>query len=101
MQPFFEYVDSKHEELVSSPHWYLMLLGVDPEFQGKGYASLLLKGMLSQIDKERLPCYLETEKEENIQIYQHFNFKVIEEYTIPGTSVKLWAMLREYRPLQT
>jgi ribosomal protein S18 acetylase RimI-like enzyme len=99
MQPFFDYIESKHVELISSPHWYLMVIGVDPEFQGKGYASLLLRGMLHKIDEERLPCYLETEKEENISIYQHFNFNVVEDYIVPETSVKLWAMLRENRPL--
>jgi ribosomal protein S18 acetylase RimI-like enzyme len=101
MQPFFNYVDSKHVELISSPHWYLALMGVDPLFQGKGYASILLRGMLSKIDEEGSPCYLETEKEGNVPIYQHFNFKVVDEYIVPETSVKLWAMLRESRPVQS
>ena len=95
MQPLIDYIRNKHRELAPFPHWYLMIIGVDPEFQGKGYASRLLRGMLSRIDEEGLPCYLETEKEKNVSLYQHFDFKVVEEYIVPETTVKLWAMLRE------
>ena len=95
MQTFFKYAENKHRELVPSPHWYLVVIGVDPQFQGKGYASRLLSSMLSKIDEEGLPCYLETEKEKNVALYQHFSFKVVDEYIVPETTVKLWAMLRE------
>jgi len=95
MEPFFGYVEKKHTELVSFPHWYLILIGVEPESQGRGYASRLLRSMLSRIDEEGLPCYLETEKEKNVTIYEHFNFRVIDEFIVPETTVKLWAMLRD------
>ena len=95
MQPFFEYVDGKHKALVPFPHWYLMLLGVDPEFQGQGYASRLLRGMFPGIDEDGLPCYLETETERNVSLYQHLGFRVLDEFIVPGTTVKFWAMLRE------
>ena len=72
-----------------------MLIGVDPKFQGKGYASRLIREMLLRIDEEGLPCYLETQKEQNVSIYQHFGFKVIDEFIIPGTTIKAWPMLRE------
>jgi len=95
MQAFYKYAENKHRELVPFPHGYLMLIGVDPKFQGKGYASKLLRVMLSRMDEEGLPCYLETETEKNVSLYQHFDFKVIDEFIIPETTVKLWAMLRE------
>ena len=95
MQPFFGYIEKKHAELVSFPHWYLILIGVEPESQGKGYAAMLLRSMLSKIDEEGLPCYLETEKAKNVPIYEHFNFRIIDEFIVPDTTVKLWAMLRD------
>ena len=90
-----EYIDDKHGKLVPVTHWYLSLLAVAPEFQGRGYASKLVRGMLPRIDEEGLPCYLETENERNVLIYQHFGFKVIAEFIIPETTVKVWAMLRK------
>jgi ribosomal protein S18 acetylase RimI-like enzyme len=68
---------------------------VDPAYQGKGYASRLLKPMLARIDRENMPCYLDTEEEKNVSIYQHFGFKVLEEVKIPSTDIILRAMLRE------
>ncbi|MBN1289832.1 MAG: GNAT family N-acetyltransferase [Actinobacteria bacterium] len=88
------FINEVHERLVPYDHWFLQMIGVDPCCQGKGYSSILLKPMLSRIDEERLPCYLETNTEENVEIYRHFGFEVLEESIIPGTDVKNWAMLR-------
>ena len=57
--------------------------------------------MLSGVDEQGLPCCLETEKERNVSLYRHFDFKVIDEYVIPDTSVKLWIMLREKKTQTT
>ena len=88
-------MDRKRKELALSKHWYLNMLAVDPKYQGKGYASALLNAMLPEIDKQNLPCYLETGGDKNVSIYKHFGFKVINEYTIPGVKDKFIAMLRK------
>jgi ribosomal protein S18 acetylase RimI-like enzyme len=90
-----EYTDHVHKRLAPFDHWYLLLLGVDPQFQGRGYASKLVRPMLRKADQEKLPCYLETNDEADVAIYRHFGFKVIEEGAIPNTTIKNWAMLRE------
>jgi len=95
MQAFDEYIERKHKELVPNKHWYLSILAVDPHHQGKGYASKLLNEMLSYIDEEGLHCYLETEGEKNVSMYQHFGFEVVDEFIVPGTNDKLVAMLRK------
>ena len=73
----------------------LQTVGVDPQFQGKGYAGKLLRSMFARIDEEGLPCYLETLDEANIQLYEHFGFTVVERSTVPETKLTNWAMLRE------
>lgn len=90
-----DYICSIHKRHIASPHWYLYLLGVDPAFRGKGYASKLVKAMLSRTDRENLACYLDNTNEKNLPMYQHYGFRVIEEYEIPRTGVKIWAMLKE------
>jgi ribosomal protein S18 acetylase RimI-like enzyme len=89
------YVEKKHRELVPIKHWYLYLLGVDPQHQGRGYASKLLNEMLTVTDGEGLPCFLETQGSQNVSMYQHFGFRVVDEFTVPNTQVTLVAMLRE------
>ena len=70
-----------------------MMIGVDPNHQGKGFASRLIYPMLARMDKEGLPCYLDTNNEGNVKIYEHIGFKLIKKYLIPGTSVLNWSML--------
>ncbi|MBA7665440.1 hypothetical protein ES703_73510 [subsurface metagenome] len=88
------YVDAVHQRLAPFGHWFLQVIGVDPQFQGKGYAGKLLKPMLARIDEEGLPCYLETFDENNVSFYEHFGFAVIEKSNIPETNFTNWAMLR-------
>jgi len=95
MRQVGEYVDAVHQRLSPFRHWFLQVIGVDPQFQGKGYAGKLLKPMLARIDEEGLSCYLETLDEHNVALYEHFNFTVIDKSTIPGTKLTNWAMLRE------
>jgi ribosomal protein S18 acetylase RimI-like enzyme len=68
---------------------------VDPRHQGKGLARRLLKAMFERLDREGLPCFLETESTTNVAIYKKYGFAVVEEGKIPGTEVPHWAMLRE------
>jgi ribosomal protein S18 acetylase RimI-like enzyme len=89
------YIAKKHEELMPGKHWYLVVLAVDPPHQGKGYASKLLNEMLSYIDKDGLPCYVETEGDNNVSMYKHFGFQVIDKFIIPKTTDEMVAMLRQ------
>ena len=95
MRQLGEYVDVVHQRLSPFRHWFLQVIGVDPQFQGKGCAGKLLRPMLARIDEEGLSCYLETLDEHNVALYEHFNFTVIDKSTIPGTNLTNWAMLRE------
>jgi len=94
MRQLGEYIDAVHQRLAPFRHWFLQIIGVDPQFQGKGYAGKLLKPMLARIDEAGLPCYLETLDEHNIRLYEHFGFAVIEKSTIPEPNLTNWAMLR-------
>jgi len=80
---------------VPSAHWFLMIIGVNPEFQGRGHGVILLAPMLARIEQEGAPCYLDTELEENVALYQHFGFRVVDDTVIPDTGVRSWGMVRE------
>ena len=85
---------SMHQRLARIPHWYLYLLAVEPAAKGKGHASRLVNAMLKRLDAEGLACYLDNTNESNLPMYNHFGFGLLEEYTLPNTGVRLWAMLR-------
>lgn len=92
-----EAMQSLHDQLIHEPHHYLALLGVDPTRQGRGLATGLLQPTLDQLDRDGLPCYLDTQSPDNVSLYQRFGFRVIHEGVLPGTAVPHWAMLREAR----
>lgn len=88
------YTEKMHKRHITEPHWYLWVLGVEPEHQGEGIGGSLLRDGLARADASQLPCYLETMKPENVSLYQKFGFKVVEEADIPGSNVHVWSMVR-------
>ncbi len=74
--------------------WYLYNLTVHPDFQKKGLASKVLNPMLEFFDKTGQSCYLETNKDINVAMYEHFGFEVMEKGVIPGTDVCHYGMKR-------
>jgi ribosomal protein S18 acetylase RimI-like enzyme len=88
------FMEKQHKLHVPEEHCYLYVLGVDPSHQGEGNASRLLKPMLARLDMEGMPDYLETHNDKNIALYRRFGFEVVEESTLPNTTLVTWAMKR-------
>lgn len=86
-------VEKGHPE---TPHWYLQTIGTDPDKQGKGFGSLIMRQQLAVADSAGMPCYLESSKDTNIPIYKSFGFEVTGEIRIPDGPT-LWPMWRAAR----
>jgi ribosomal protein S18 acetylase RimI-like enzyme len=78
------------------PHWYLMVLGVDPASQGRGHGSRLLAPVLERCDADDVCAYLESSKESNISFYARHGFRVTDEVELPLGPV-VYGMWREPR----
>jgi GNAT superfamily N-acetyltransferase len=85
-------VEPRHPK---KPHYYLGGLGTDPQWQKRGLGSAVLAPVLDICDRDAVPAYLESSKEENISFYRRHRFEVIDEVVIPESSVHLWLMWRE------
>ncbi|MGH7857857.1 MAG: GNAT family N-acetyltransferase, partial [Candidatus Binatia bacterium] len=79
-----------HEE-----HWYLAGIGTDPPAQGTGLGGALVRQMLERCDRERVPSYLETQKERNVPWYEKFGYRVTGEIDLPKGGPHLWLMWRD------
>jgi ribosomal protein S18 acetylase RimI-like enzyme len=88
------YAMNLKKELTNHYDWYLYNLSVKQDAQGKGIASKLMHPMLRFCDDERMVAYLETNKEANVSLYQHFGFDLMKEELIPKTPVMHYAMVR-------
>lgn len=82
------------EKFASSDDWYIFQFGVSPEKQGIGLGSKIMKPVLNWFDLKGIACYLETQKEVNVDIYNHFGFALKSTDTLPNKDIKQFAMLR-------
>lgn len=76
------------------PYYHLILIGVAPSSQGKGYARKLIRPILDEADRERFGAYVETTNPHNVAFYEHFGFELKEEFSIPNTSLRGWSFYR-------
>jgi GNAT superfamily N-acetyltransferase len=74
-------MEDKHPR---EPHWYLSILGTDPDFQGKGLGGAVLAPVLARCDRDGLPAYLESSNEANVPFYERQGFEVTGTHDFPG-----------------
>jgi len=88
----YERQASKYEPEIT--HYYLGIIGVLPDHQGKGYAKFLIERLIemSESDPNSNGISLSTEKKENIPIYKHFGFNVMGDSDIE--ELHTWCMYR-------
>jgi len=89
-----------HHERVPFDHYYLSLLGAHPNYKGRKYTATLLRALFAEFDRNNLPSYLETNKESNVPVYQHFGYKIIGETEVRKAGIHIWSMLRSAETLQ-
>ena len=86
-------IEKKHPK--QPPHYYLAVLGVEPEHQGRGFGGALMQPVLGRCDHDRIPAYLESSKRRNIALYERHGFRVVEELKLPKDGPPIWRMWRD------
>jgi ribosomal protein S18 acetylase RimI-like enzyme len=86
-----------HHTYAPQPHWYLAVIAVDPEMQGRGIGSRLMAPMLARADNERMACWLDTHQEQNVRLYQRHGFEIAERAEVTGHPIPVYGMLRRPR----
>ena len=89
-----DYADQFHKQDMTEPHWYTMVVGVDPSCQGKGVGSALLTPILHEARGSNIPVYLETAQPKNIKFYQHLGFNLIREVIEPHSGIQIWTFIK-------
>jgi ribosomal protein S18 acetylase RimI-like enzyme len=87
-----------HKRVTPHPHWYLVLLGVDPPSQREGIGSTMLAPVFAKADAGGFPIYLETAKASNILFYQKHGFDVRAGAALSDGGAYLWYLVRNPKP---
>ena len=87
--------EDRHEHMAGHDFLYVLVVGVATELQGKGFGRKLIDAAIEKSESERLQLYLETETEENVQMYEHFGFRLLKRVTLPIIDYPLWEMVKE------
>ena len=90
-----DFLDPFHKQDAPEPHWYTMVIGVDPAFCGLGYGKALMQHVMTKAQKEKSSIYLETAQPANIPFYTNLGFKVVRELTDAESQLPLWTFKKE------
>ena len=87
--------EDRRKHMAENPYLYLLVIGVTTEQQGKGFGRKLIGAAIEKSEREGIQLYLETETEENVKMYEHFGFRLLEKITLPIVDLPMWEMVRE------
>ncbi|MFI1869756.1 GNAT family N-acetyltransferase [Streptomyces jumonjinensis] len=79
----------------TEPVWYLATVGVDPDAQGRGLGSAVLRPGIEAAARAGYPIHLETATERNVSLYERLGFKVTAEVTVPDGGPHIWCMRKD------
>jgi len=85
----FETLEALHPP---EPHWYLAVLGVDRSARRRSVGAALLSRWLTEVDRDGIPAYLETDREANLRFYARAGFESVGETSVLG--VRAWLLKR-------
>jgi GNAT superfamily N-acetyltransferase len=81
------------------PHFYLSVLGTDPDHLGHHYGLTLLEENLAAIDDAGYPAYLEASHTGNVAVYQRYGFEPLGRFNAPQGGPTVTPMWRSARAI--
>jgi ribosomal protein S18 acetylase RimI-like enzyme len=101
MESMTAYLEGQHVRGIQGPHWRLDFYGVDPGAQGTGIGGRLIAVGHEAADAAGERVWLETFTFENVRFYERRGYRVVIEGVVPGTTIRLWGLVREPEPRRT
>lgn len=87
--------EKKHQQTISTPHWALYAIAVDPSRQCRGVGTRLMRPILDRADADGLPCYLDTPSERSLTFFRRLGFEVVLDVDRPTSGPRFWTMIRQ------
>lgn len=89
-------IEEAKKSLNLDPYIHLLIMGVSKGYQGKGFGGKLIRAIIEKAEIEKKPIYLETQKEDNVALYEKYGFFVKKKIILPEPlNLPMWLMLRD------
>lgn len=91
-------VDSMSEmtaRVASGDFWYLSIIGLAPEYQGRGLGKTLLDPVLQETDRLGIPTFLETFTPGNMTFYRRIGYETARTFFEPTANAEYSVMIRK------
>jgi GNAT superfamily N-acetyltransferase len=92
-----DYLSNAHRDGIPDNYWYLTIIGVLPEAQGRGSARALLMPIVARAEAARLPIFLDTAQPKVKPFYEKLGFRPMTETTDPDSGLVFWTYRRDPR----
>jgi GNAT superfamily N-acetyltransferase len=90
-----DYLSDAHSNGIPAGHWYLLVVGVTPEKQGRGHGRALLKPIIDRADAAHVPICLDTAQPNVKPFYERLGFRPVIETVDPRSGLRLWTYQRD------
>ena len=89
-----DYMSTRARTVVGSDAWYLSIVAIAPEAQGRGLGARLLAPTVAEADAATAVCYLETFNPRSLRFYERLGFVTRAEFDEPTTRARYALMVR-------
>lgn len=89
------FMEPAAQAVIPPDTWYLSILGVAPQKQGRGVGRTLLAPTLREADQVGARCFLETFNAARLPFYRRLGFEAVADHIEPTTERQYWIMVRE------
>ena len=76
---------------------YILAYATRLDKQGQNYGKPLMQALLNYLDESGEDCYLETYRERNVGLYNHFSFELMEQAPLNYGGLTLYALKRHVK----
>jgi ribosomal protein S18 acetylase RimI-like enzyme len=89
-----DYMSARATTVVGNEAWYVSIVAIAPEAQGRGLGARLLAPTLAEADAATAACYLETFNPRSLRFYERLGFVLRGEFDEPATRARYAIMVR-------
>ncbi|MCM3340757.1 GNAT family N-acetyltransferase [Paenibacillus sp. MER TA 81-3] len=72
---------------------HLDMLVVQSKYRGQGFVSRIMKPLIEECNRRSIACTLETQNPDNILVYEHYGFSIVDVIPLPNSDLEQYCMV--------